>query len=472
MENYEDNIFEADVIPSPEIPQQKASPFADSPYVMNHAPQPSAPAPKAKKSSGKKVLKTVVSAVLIVALIATGCGITAFSVNSYWQQKNIESDRRMNQLQQQLEALKADMKNQNNSGNSVSGTPNQPQSDGMTPAQIYAQNVQTVVAVNNHVTTNVFGQVTEKASSGSGFIISENGYVVSNHHVVEGAGKLTVIMYDGTEYEATLIGSDESNDIALLKVNAAGLPYVKIGSSSDLIIGDQVAAIGNPLGELTSTLTVGYISAKDRDITTDGSVINMLQTDAAINPGNSGGPLFNMKGEVIGIITAKYSGTTSSGASIEGIGFAIPMDDVATKLQDLMHYGYITGAYLGVEVLQLDAETLSSLGLPMGVYVRNVTDGYCAKEAGVRSTDVITALGSYKVDSYTALTRALQKFKAGDTTTITVWRAGEALTLDITLDEKPQSTATPNPAPTPQGNLPENGSAEDWYQYYAPFFGW
>ena len=256
MENYEDNIFEAEVSPAPEASQKKASPFADSPYVMNHAPEYSAPAPKRKKCSGKKVLKTIVSAVLIVALIAAGCGITATCVNDYWQQKTAEVNNRMNQLQQQLEALKSEIKNNantnTNTGNSVSGTPNAPQSEGMTPAQVYAQNVQSVVAIKNQVTTNVFGQTTQTASSGSGFIISENGYIVSNHHVVEGASKLTVIMYDGTEYDATLIGSDENNDIALLKVSATGLPYAKLGSSDALIIGDQVAAIGKTRSDIES----------------------------------------------------------------------------------------------------------------------------------------------------------------------------------------------------------------------------
>ena len=195
--------------------------------------------------------------------------------------------------------------------------------------------------ISNKVTT---GQNGISVSTGSGFIVTKDGYVVTNQHVVDGKGSITVITTDGTEYPAVLVGADEANDVALLKVDALNLRPVTLGSSAELIVGDQVAAIGNPLGTLTSTLTVGYVSAKERDVTTDGFAINMLQTDAAINSGNSGGPLFNMRGEVVGITTAKYSGTSASGASIEGVGFAIPIDDVMDILPDLANYGYVNSS--------------------------------------------------------------------------------------------------------------------------------
>jgi serine protease Do len=225
--------------------------------------------------------------------------------------------------------------------------------------------------------------------------------------------------------------------VALLKVEATGLQAVTLGSSNALIVGDQVAAIGNPLGELTSTLTVGYISAKERDVNTEGFAINMLQTDAAINSGNSGGPLFNMKGEVIGITTAKYSGTSSSGASIEGVGFAIPIDDVIGMLSDLMNYGFITGAYLGVMVSDMDPTAANYYGLPVGAYVQEATEGYAAFKAGVMEKDIIVELGGIKVSTVNDLTRALRSFKAGDETTIVVYRSGREMTLNITLDAKP-----------------------------------
>ena len=280
------------------------------------------------------------------------------------------------------------------------------------------------------------------------------------------ARKIKVSSFDGNEYSATLVGKDATNDVAVLKVEAEGLPHAVIGSSTELAVGDQVVAIGNPLGELTATLTVGYVSAKDRDVTTEGATINMIQTDAAINSGNSGGPLFNMKGEVVGITTAKYSGSSASGASIEGIGFAIPIDDVAPMIDDLINYGYVTGAYLGVMVQDVDTESAGYYGIPVGAYVAEVTPGYAAEKAGLRAKDIIVALGDYKVGSVSDLTRALRHFAAGDTTTIVVYRGGAEQVLSITLDEKPQQETNAS-ATEP---MPENGSYEEWYNYFAPYF--
>ena len=311
------------------------------------------------------------------------------------------------------------------------------QDGGLTPAQVYAMNVNSVVMIYNEVTMKYNGQVSVGTSTGSGFIISQDGYVVTNYHVVEGEGEMTVVMTNGKEYAAKLIGCDETNDVALLKMEGEGFPAVVLGKSDDLIVGDQVVAIGNPLGELTSTLTVGYISAKERDVTTDGFAINMIQTDAAINSGNSGGPLFNMKGEVIGITTAKYSGTSGSGATIEGIGFAIPIDDVSGLISDLTTYGYITGAYLGVSVSDMDATAANYYGLPMGAYVQKVEQGYSAQRAGIQPKDIITSIGGIAVENVNDLTRALRTFKAGDLTVVTIYRSGKEMNLHITLDAKP-----------------------------------
>ena len=173
----------------------------------------------------------------------------------------------------------------------------------------------------------------------------------------------------------------------------------------------------------------------------------MVQIDAAINPGNSGGPLFNMKGEVVGITTAKYSGSTSSGASIEGIGFAIPMDDVMSIVSDLQQYGYVSGAYLGISVTSVSDDVVSSYGLPHGAKVESVTAGSCAEKAGLQQRDIITSLGSYDVASVTDLTRTLRKFKPGNTTTITVYRSGQTLDLTVTLDQKPAPTDTGTDSP-------------------------
>ena len=187
----------------------------------------------------------------------------------------------------------------------------------LTPKEVYAMNVNATVGIATQITTNVWGQVASASASGSGFILTSDGYVVTNNHVVEGATSVTVKLYNGDEYDAEVIGTDEMNDVALLKIDATGLQAVTIGDSDQIEVGEEVIAIGNPLGELTFTMTAGVVSALDREINTDGKPINMLQTDVAINSGNSGGALFDMNGNVIGITSAKYSGSTSSGASIE-----------------------------------------------------------------------------------------------------------------------------------------------------------
>ena len=341
----------------------------------------------------------------------------------------------------------------------------------LTPAQVYEQNVASVVGISNEITsTNVFGQVSATASTGSGFIISENGYIITNYHVVSGAQSLKVSLHDGTIYPAELIGYEATNDVALLKIDATGLDAVTVGDSDTLGVGDCVAAIGNPLGELTYTMTVGYISAMDREINTDGTPINMLQTDAAINSGNSGGPLFDMNGNVVGITTAKYSGTTGSGTVIEGIGFAIPINDVMKLIPDLQEYGYVTGqAYLGITVRDLDASTAELYSLPLGAYVLSVEEGSCSSEAGLVSGDIIIGIEDITVESYTDLVATLKNFSAGDTVTLTIYRAGQTLDLTVTLDEKvqtQQTTTTPSQQESAQEQYPF--PSQDPFSY---FFG-
>lgn len=420
--------------------------------------QPSAPENQPKHRFG---LRKAVSAVLALALVVGSCGLTYAAVNNKWEDKMQEATASISSMQQQLGAL-------GNSG-SVSATnvtyAVSPEG-AQTPRMVYENNAKSVVAVSSTIRSTVYGQTREGTSSGSGFIISDDGYVVTNHHVVEGATDVTVTLSTGDEYTAKVIGSDSLNDVALLKVEATGLPAVKLGSSDKLAIGDMVCAIGNPLGSLTATLTVGYVSGKDRQVTTDNSTINMIQTDAAINSGNSGGPLFNMYGEVVGITSAKYSGTTSSGASIEGISFAIPIDDVMSIIDDLQEYGYVTGAYLGVTVTDTDAAAAKLYGMPTGAYVNSVEDGGAADRAGVQPKDIIIGLGDTDISNRTELTRVLRRFKAGDTTTITVIRSGERMTMDITLDEKPRDTQSSSS--TVESTQPQNGDYDEWYKF---FFG-
>ena len=308
----------------------------------------------------------------------------------------------------------------------------------LTPKEVYAMNVNACVGIATQITTNVWGQVASASASGSGFILTSDGYVVTNNHVVDGATSVTVKLYNGEEYDATIVGTDEMNDVALLKIDATGLQAVTVGDSDQIEVGEEVIAIGNPLGELTFTMTAGVVSALDREINTDGKPINMLQTDVAINYGNSGDPLFDMDGNVIGITSAKYSGETSSGASIEGISFAIPINDALRIVYDLQQYGHVTGrAYLGVTVRDLDSSTGATYGLPTGPMIQSVEAGGCAEKAGLQQGDIIIGFNDAEISSYTDLVAALNKCKAGDTATIKVYRAGAEIDAQITLDERP-----------------------------------
>ena len=453
-------------------PEPQPEPVFEPAYERTYTPQPeeyTVPRRREKKTGGS--VKKLLAGILAAAVMVGSCAVTAGIVNRHWEER---MEAHQTQVSAQFEALQDQLQKleEAQTGISVSGSPLASQG-GLSPSQVYAMNVNSVVAISNQAnTTNIFGQTSETASSGTGFIISTDGYILSNYHVVEGASRLTVITFMGDEYEARLVGFDQMNDVAILKVEAVNLPTVTIGSSDELIVGDQVVAIGNPLGELTSSLTVGYISAKDRTINTDGNLINMMQTDAAINPGNSGGPLFNMKGEVIGITTAKYSGSTGSGASIEGIGFAIPIADVMSMTEDLIANGYRTNqAYLGVSVRDLPADTAEMYSLPTGSYILEVTEGSCAQAAGIQPKDIIIAIGEYPVEGNSTLQAALRKFKAGDTTTVTVFRGGQELQLPITFDERPQDPNADLQQPQQSGEMPSSGTYEDWYNYFFPFFG-
>ena len=222
--------------------------------------------------------------------------------------------------------------------NRTAATVNVKKVDGqtlMSPAEVYASTVNSVVSINcSAVSTNIFGQQTESASSGSGFIYTADGYIVTNQHVVANASSINVTLYNGDTYPATLVGSDSDYDVAVLKIDAKDLPAVTLGSSTDVNVGDTVMAIGNPLGELTFSMSQGIVSCVNRAINVEGTPFNMIQVDASINPGNSGGPLMNLYGEVVGIVSAKYSSYANT--TVEGLGFAIPINDVQSIIKDII----------------------------------------------------------------------------------------------------------------------------------------
>ena len=312
-------------------------------------------------------------------------------------------------------------------------------SELMTPAEVYAQNVNSTVGIRTSITsTNFWGYQTTSAASGSGFIISSDGYILTNFHVIESSNSVTVTTYDGTEYDAEIIGYDQSMDIAVLKIDAKELVPVVLGRSETLNVGDDVIAIGNPLGELTFSLTRGVVSALDRQVTLSGNVtMELIQTDCAINSGNSGGALFNMYGEVVGITNAKYS-SSSSGASIDNIGFAIPVDDIRDIVDSIITNGYIVKPYIGVSVSTVSNEA-TGYGLPGGASVQQIAEGSPAEKAGLQVNDIITAVNGTEISSSGELVEIVGNCAPGDELTLSVYRQGETLELTLTVGEQSKS---------------------------------
>ena len=345
----------------------------------------------------------------------------------------------------------------------------------MSDAEVYAANVNSVVSINVTGTsgTNWFGQPVQTASAGSGFILTSDGYIVTNYHVVGDAQTIQVTLYSGDTYDAQYVGGDEDYDIAVIKIEATGLQAVTLGDSEELNVGDHVLAIGNPLGELTFSMSGGMVSSVNRTINVDGTPFNMIQTDTSINPGNSGGPLLNSYGEVVGIVSAKYSSTGSSGESVEGLGFAIPINDVSSMIQDIMTNGYVSNrAYLGATIGSLNASMAQQYryDITEGAFVYSVEDGGPADQAGLQLGDVITAIDDTEITSLDDLTAARKSYTAGDTCTLTVYRQGETITLQLTWGAAPAEQQAESQSQTQQDNSQSGGYIDpnDLFNY---FFG-
>ena len=382
--------------------------------------------PKQKKPSNNRFgAGSVVAIALAAALVGGGVGgvvSSGFSSSSGGSTSVAVSDR-----------------TDSGSGGTEVSTTKVKAGDTMTSSQIYSTYGKSVVSVNVK-TSNGEG-------AGTGFFISDDGYILTCHHVIDGATAISIVTQDSTSYEAEVVGSDSDLDTAVLKVKNAGkkttFPAVVLGDSSSLTVGDSVTAIGNALGTLANTLTTGVVSAKDRAISmSDGTAMKLLQTDCTVNSGNSGGPLFNQYGEVIGIINAKYSSGTSTfssnEASIEGIGFAIPINDVQTILSDLMKHGYVTGKpYLGITVSTVSSVTAQQYSnMKVGAYVNSVKSGSCAEKAGLQVGDIITQVDGKDITTSAELIDAKNTHKAGDEMTLTVYRDKDFTTLKVTLDEQ------------------------------------
>lgn len=332
-----------------------------------------------------------------------------------------------------------------------------------TTSDIVKKTADSVVEIATEgVVTGSFNRQYIQSGAGSGVIISEDGYIVTNHHVIENANTITVTLRDGsTTYEATLIGSDEDNDIALIKIDAEGLTPATLGDSSSLAVGDYVVAIGNPLGTLGGTVTDGIISALAREVTIEDKNMTLLQTNAQISPGNSGGGLFDASGNLVGIVNAKDSAT-----EVEGIAFAIPINTVIDTIKDLQEYGYVTGRIdLGMEFVDISsADTAFYYGVSnLGCYVLSVDAGSNAEKAGFRRGDLITAVNGTEISSSADIDKALSNASVGDEVTLTVYRNRTTKDIKVQLEEY-----------TPSAKLSEDAQQDgnDWRYDWDTIFGW
>ena len=320
------------------------------------------------------------------------------------------------------------------------GSTNGLSADALSISQIASIVSPSVVEVTTEtISTNPFFPQYVQDGAGSGVIISEDGYIITNAHVISGASQIKVRTSDKTEYEAELIGSDSKSDIAVLKIEAAGLTPAVVGNSDNLVVGEFTLAVGNPMGTLGGTVTNGIISALNRDITVQGQTMNLLQTNAAVSPGNSGGGLFNEKGELIGIVNAK-----SAEEGAEGLGFAIPVNTAMEVAQSLIDNGYVTGRpALGIQVLAVsDWQMMVQYGVSQpGVYIIDVTEGSCADKAGLKAGDLFVSIDGNSVTGTVDVTSALDSHAVGDTLEIQVAREGKVVQVSVVLEEQSPQAA-------------------------------
>ncbi len=311
----------------------------------------------------------------------------------------------------------------------------------LTVGQVAAIASPSVVEITTEITATsygMFGGTYTSQAAGSGVIITEDGYIITNNHVVEDATAIYVTTNDGTQYTATLIGADSKSDIAVIKVDATNLTAATIGDSSTIAVGDTAIVIGNPLGTLGGTVTDGIISATDRQITINNESMNLIQTNAAINSGNSGGGLFDGNGNLIGIVNAKDSGFTSSGTTIEGLGFAIPINDAMDVATQLIESGYVTNrATIGISLQTL---TQSYGQYPAGLYIADIYTGSGAEAAGLQVGDRLIAADGTEISSYTELSKILRTKEVGDILTLTIVRNNETYDVDVTLTSPLETT--------------------------------
>lgn len=451
-DNYQSNGYTAQN-------QQSQNVYNSQPYgtAPNHSANAKPPKAKKPKKQRKPISRGGIAIALAVTMVFS-CGL-GFGGGYFANKVNTSTSGSLN------------ITKTSNSGTTttVSST-----SKANSTSEIVKKTADSVVEISTEsVVTGSFAQQYVQQGAGSGVIISQDGYILTNNHVINGANSVKVRLRDSTEYDATIIGSDSDNDIALLKVNATGLSPATFGDSNSLAVGDYVVAIGNPLGELGGTVTDGIISALARKVTIEDTQMTLLQTNAQVNPGNSGGGLFNANGELVGIVNAKQSAT-----EVEGIAFAIPINNVLDILSDLKEYGYVTGKVdLGIDFTDITSdETAFYYGVNQtGCYVLSVDSGSNAEKAGVTRGDLVTKVNDTDVSSSSDITAALEKAEVGDTVTFTVSRRGTSKTISFVLEEyipavsNSQITNGSQKSTTPTSDS-ENSTGDD--SIWSQMFGW
>lgn len=451
-DNYQSNGYTAQN-------QQSQNVYNSQPYgtAPNHSANAKPPKAKKPKKQRKPISRGGIAIALAVTMVFS-CGL-GFGGGYFANKVNTSTSGSLN------------ITKTSNSGTTTTASST---STANSTSEIVKKTADSVVEISTEsVVTGSFAQQYVQQGAGSGVIISQDGYILTNNHVINGANSVKVRLRDGTEYDATIIGSDSDNDIALLKVSATGLSPATFGDSNSLAVGDYVVAIGNPLGELGGTVTDGIISALARKVTIEDTQMTLLQTNAQVNPGNSGGGLFNANGELVGIVNAKQSAT-----EVEGIAFAIPINNVLDILSDLKEYGYVTGKVdLGIDFTDITSdETAFYYGVNQtGCYVLSVDSGSNAEKAGVTRGDLVTKVNDTDVSSSSDITAALEKAEVGDTVTFTVSRRGTSKTISFVLEEyvpavsNSQITNGSQKSTTPTSDS-ENSTGDD--SIWSQMFGW
>lgn len=451
-DNYQSNGYTAQN-------QQSQNVYNSQPYgtAPNHSANAKPPKAKKPKKQRKPISRGGIAIALAVTMVFS-CGL-GFGGGYFANKVNTSTSGSLN------------ITKTSNSGTTTTASST---STANSTSEIVKKTADSVVEISTEsVVTGSFAQQYVQQGAGSGVIISQDGYILTNNHVINGANSVKVRLRDSTEYDATIVGSDSDNDIALLKVNATGLSPATFGDSNSLAVGDYVVAIGNPLGELGGTVTDGIISALARKVTIEDTQMTLLQTNAQVNPGNSGGGLFNANGELVGIVNAKQSAT-----EVEGIAFAIPINNVLDILSDLKEYGYVTGKVdLGIDFTDITSdETAFYYGVNQtGCYVLSVDSGSNAEKAGVTRGDLVTKVNDTDVSSSSDITTALEKAEVGDTVTFTVSRRGTSKTISFVLEEyvpavsNSQITNGSQKSTTPTSDS-ENSIGDD--SIWSQMFGW